>query len=172
MKMSRCWKLGDNVPTDEILPSRYMVLTNPSELGLHILESVKPGFARQLAKGDILVAGYNFGCGSSREHAPLALKGAGIGAIVAKSYARIFFRNCINIGIPAVVCPAAADRLAGGENAEINFESSTLTVHNDNDNGKSEIYHFDPFPPFILEYLSNGGLINTLNRNRAEIHVF
>jgi 3-isopropylmalate/(R)-2-methylmalate dehydratase small subunit len=169
MKMSRCWKLGDNVPADEILPSQYMVLTDPSELGLHVLESVNPEFARQLAKGDILVVGSNFGCGSSREHAPLALKGAGIGAIVAKSYARIFFRNCINIGMPALVCPAAADRIMGGEDAQVDFTSSTITIHGDND--KRETHHFEPFPPFILEYISNGGLINTLNRSRAASHV-
>ena len=167
--MNRCWKLGDNVPTDEILPSQYMVLTDPSELGLHILEGVNPGFARQLAKGDILIAGSNFGCGSSREHAPLALKGAGIGAIVAKSYARIFFRNCINIGLPVVVCPAVSEEIVGGENAEMDFKLSVITLHNDK--GKSEIYHFEPFPPFILEYLSNGGLINTLNRTRTGTHV-
>ncbi|MDR1730475.1 MAG: 3-isopropylmalate dehydratase small subunit [Synergistaceae bacterium] len=162
--MNHCWKLGDNVPTDEILPFQYMVLTDPSELGLHILENVKPGFARRLARGDILAAGSNFGCGSSREQAPLALKGAETGAIVAKSYARIFFRNCINIGLPAVVCPAAVDAIVEGDRAEVNLTSGEIVVMKENDN--RAFYKFEPFPPFLLEYLLNGGLINTLNQRR------
>ncbi|MDR1977146.1 MAG: 3-isopropylmalate dehydratase small subunit [Synergistaceae bacterium] len=162
--MNRCWKLGDNVATDEILPFQYMVLTEPSELGLHVLENVKPGFARQLAKGDILVAGSNFGYGSSREHAPLALKGAGTGAVIAKSFARIFFRNCINIGLPAIVCPAAANAISEGESVELDLKLGKISVICRDSGSKSTSYAFEPFPPFLLEYLLNGGLINTLNR--------
>jgi 3-isopropylmalate/(R)-2-methylmalate dehydratase small subunit len=136
-------------------------------LALHILENVKPGFARQLAKGDILAAGFNFGCGSSREHAPLALKGAGIKAVVAKSFARIFFRNCINLGIPAILCPEAADAIQEGESAGLDLEAGKITVARNGKDGESAVYHFEPFPSFILEYLLNGGLINTLNRRRA-----
>jgi 3-isopropylmalate/(R)-2-methylmalate dehydratase small subunit len=157
--MNRCWKLGDNVATDELLPFQYMTLTEPSELGLHVLENVRPGFAEKLSPGDVLVCGTNFGCGSSREHAPLALKGAGIGAIVAESYARIFFRNCINIGLPAVVCPAAAKEIGEGAFAELNLAAGTIETQD------GKIFTFEPFPPFLMEYLLNGGLINTLNQN-------
>ncbi|GHS85866.1 3-isopropylmalate dehydratase small subunit [Synergistales bacterium] len=157
--MSRCWKLGDNVSTDEILPFQYMVLTDPSDLGKHVLGNVKPGFAAQLARGDILVAGLNLGYGSSREHAPLALKGAGIGAVVASSFARIFFRNCINIGLPAIVCPAASNDVLDGDDIEINLRSGEIR------NATQDTrYAFDPFPPFIMEYIENGGLIDTLNK--------
>jgi 3-isopropylmalate/(R)-2-methylmalate dehydratase small subunit len=154
--MSRFWKLGDNVATDEILPSQYMVLTEPSELALHILENVKPGFARRLTKGDVLLAGFNFGCGSSREHAPLALKGAGIEAIAAKSYARLFFRNCINLGIPAVVCPGAVDGIEDGGAAEFDAAQGFIRA-------KGKTYAFEALPPFIMRYVLEGGLINTVN---------
>jgi 3-isopropylmalate/(R)-2-methylmalate dehydratase small subunit len=107
----------------------------------------------------MLVCGTNFGCGSSREHAPLALKGAGIGAIVAKSYARIFFRNCINIGLPAVVCPPAAEEIEEGAFAALNLAAGTIKTQS------GKIFTFEPFPPFLMEYLLNGGLINTLNQN-------
>ncbi|MDR2529123.1 MAG: 3-isopropylmalate dehydratase small subunit [Synergistaceae bacterium] len=159
--MTRCWKLGDNVATDELLPFQYMTLTTPSELGHHVLENVRPGFVEQLAPGDILICGTNFGCGSSREHAPLALKGAGVGAIIAKSYARIFFRNCINIGLPAVVCPSAVNEIQEGESAALNLAAGGIEVQS----GKT--FTFDPFPPFLLEYLLNGGLINYLNKRQA-----
>ncbi|MDR3355483.1 MAG: 3-isopropylmalate dehydratase small subunit [Synergistaceae bacterium] len=161
--MSRCWKLGDNVSTDEILPFQYMVLTDPSELGRHILGSVKPGFAEQLTRGDVLVAGLNFGYGSSREHAPLALKGAGIGAVVARSFARIFFRNCINIGLPAIVCSAAVDGICEGDSIGIGLQSGV--IQNETSGAR---YAFAPFPPFIMEYVENGGLINTLNKRNSD----
>jgi 3-isopropylmalate dehydratase small subunit len=157
--MNRCWKLGDNVATDELLPFQYMTLTEPSELGLHLLENVRPGFAGKLSPGDVLVCGVNFGCGSSREHAPLALKGAGVGAVVAKSYARIFFRNCINIGLPAVICPSAAEEIGEGDSVVLNLETGKIETRN-------KIFTFEPFPTFLMEHLLNGGLINTLNRQR------
>ena len=157
--MSRCWKLGDNVSTDEILPFQYMVLTDPSELGRHILGNVKPGFAERLTRGDVLVAGLNFGYGSSREHAPLALKGAGIGAVVARSFARIFFRNCINIGLPAIVCPEAVSGICDGDSIEIDLRLGGIR-----NAARDAQYAFAPFPPFIMEYVENGGLINTLNK--------
>lgn len=162
--MSRCWKLGDNVATDEILPFQYMTLTEPEELGLHVLENVRPGFAAQLAPGDILVAGSNFGYGSSREHAPLALKGAKVGAVVAASYARIFFRNCINIGLPAVVCPAGAEEAEEGDCITLDMQAGTLRNET-----KNRSYAFQPFPESVIEYLADGGLINTLNKKRREI---
>ena len=157
--MNLCWKLGDNVATDELLPFQYMTLTDPSELGLHIFENVRPGFAAKLSPGDILICGANFGCGSSREHAPLALKGAGIGAVAAKSYARIFFKNCINIGLPAVVCPSASEEIEEGDSAALNLVTGKIETQS------GKIFTFEPFPPFLMEYLLNVGLISTLNRN-------
>lgn len=152
--MGRCWKLGDNVTTDEILPSQYMVLTEPRELGCHLFENVNPGFAGRLA------AGFNFGCGSSREHAPLALKGAGVAAIVAKSFARIFFRNCVNLGIPAIACPGAVDGINDGDSIEVDFRHGFIKTG-------GNVYEYEPFPPFLLEYVLNGGLIETLNKQRS-----
>lgn len=160
--MGACWILGDNVATDEILPFQYMVLTEPAELGKHVLENVKPGFAAGLKQGDILVAGTNFGYGSSREHAPLALKGAGVGAIVARSFARIFFRNCINIGLPVIVCPAAVDAAVEGDDLLVDYQAGVVR------NTTKRISHtFPPFPESVREYLENGGLINTLNKRRT-----
>ncbi len=160
--MGRAWTLGDNVATDEILPFNYMTLTEPAELGLHVLENVRPGFARKIAPGDIIVAGGNFGYGSSREHAPLSLKGAGLGAVVARSFARIFFRNCINIGLPAIVCPGASSDVAEGDELAIDVAAGVITNVT-----KGRSHSFPPFPESVMEYLRNGGLVNTVNRQRA-----
>ena len=159
----KAWKLGDNVATDEILPFQYMVLTDPAELGKHVLENVKPGFAQKLTAGDIILAGENMGYGSSREHAPLALKGAGIGAVIAHSFARIFYRNCINLGIPVIVCPRAVDESREGDELSVDVENGvvvneTLGVR----------FPFEPFPQFILRYISKGGLIELLNEQRRK----
>jgi 3-isopropylmalate dehydratase, small subunit len=160
--MGRCWKMGDNVATDEILPFQYMTLTEPSELGRHVLENVKPGFAQSIAAGDIIVAGGNFGYGSSREQAPLSLKGAGVGAVVARTFARIFFRNCINIGLPVIVCTEASDKAREGDILTIDFEEGVVCNET-----LGQSYPFPPFPKAVREYLDNGGLINTLNKKRA-----
>ncbi len=160
--MSRAWKLGDNVATDEILPFQYMTLTEPAELGQHVLENVRPGFAARLAPGDIIVAGGNFGYGSSREQAPLSLKGAGIGAVVAKSFARIFFRNCINIGLPAVVCPEACREAEEGDELALDIAGGRIV-----NSTKGTSHAFPPFPESVMEYLRDGGLVNTVNRRRA-----
>ncbi|MDR3165223.1 MAG: 3-isopropylmalate dehydratase small subunit [Synergistaceae bacterium] len=156
--MNRCWKMGDNISTDEILPSQYMTLTEKTELARHLMENAAPDFARLLKPGDIILGGNNFGYGSSREHAPLALKGAEVGAIVAKSFARIFFRNCINIGLPAITCPEAADEIQDGSCAAIDLANGVII------SGKS--YGFDPFPDFIMECIREGGLISALNKRR------
>lgn len=160
--MSRCWKFGDNVATDEILPFQYMTLTEPADLGKHVLENMKPEFAQKLQAGDIVVAGANFGYGSSREHAPLALKGAGVGAVVAQSFARIFFRNCINIGLPVVVCPRAVDEAEEGDDLAVDIAAGTIRNVT-----RGKAYAFPPFAASVLEYLNNGGLINTLNKRRS-----
>ena len=160
--MSRAWKLGDNVATDEILPFQYMTLTEPSELGRHVLENVKPGFAQSLAAGDVIVAGGNFGYGSSREQAPLSLKGAGIGAVVAATFARIFFRNCINIGLPAIVCPEASREVHDGDDLVVDIAGGVIR---NNTSGAS--YAFIPFSESVMEYLRDGGLVNTVNKHRS-----
>lgn len=159
----RCWKLGDNVATDEILPFQYMVLTDPEELGRHVLENVKPGFAAQVTPGDVIVAGNNMGYGSSREHAPLALKGAGVGAVIARSFSRIFYRNCINIGLPAIVCAEAVDGSDEGDLLDADIESGVIRNYM-----KGASFPFDPFPPFILNYLLKGGLIAALNEEAEQ----
>ncbi len=160
--MSRAWKLGDNVATDEILPFQYMTLTEPSELGQHVLENVKPGFAAQIAPGDIIVAGGNFGYGSSREQAPLSLKGAGIGAVVAKTFARIFYRNCINIGLPVIACPEASRDAEEGDDLAVDYARGIIVNRT-----KGTSHAFPPFPESIMEYLRNGGLVNTVNKRRG-----
>lgn len=157
--MNRCWKMGDNISTDEILPSQYMTLTDKTELARHLMENAAPDFARLLTPGDIILGGNNFGYGSSREHAPLALKGAEVGAIAAKSFARIFFRNCINIGLPAITCPEVVDEIPDGSYAAIDLTNGVIISE-----GKS--YSFDPFPDFIMEYITEGGLISALNKRR------
>jgi 3-isopropylmalate/(R)-2-methylmalate dehydratase small subunit len=157
--MSRCWKFSDNVSTDEILPSQYMTLTDKSELALHLMENVRPDLARELGQGDIVVGGDNFGYGSSREHAPLAMKGAGVGAVVAKSFARIFFRNCINIGLPAITCPKAAESIQDSDSADIDLAGGVVL-------SGGAAYEFEPFPDFVVEYITEGGLINALNKHR------
>ncbi|MDR1745367.1 MAG: 3-isopropylmalate dehydratase small subunit [Planctomycetota bacterium] len=162
--MSRCWKFGDNVATDEILPFQYMTLTEPAELGLHVLENARPGFAQKIAKGDIIVAGGNFGYGSSREQAPLSLKGAGAGAVVARTFARIFFRNCINIGLPAIVCPEASADANEGDDLAVDIAAGTIR-----NNTKGAAYAFPPFPESVMEYLRNGGLVNTVNKRRSGV---
>jgi len=157
------WKFGSNLATDEILPFQYMVLTDPAELGKHVLENVRPGFAAQPKPGDVIIAGDNMGYGSSREHAPLALKGAGVGAVIARSFARIFYRNCINLGIPVIVCTQASDECAEGDSLSVDLERGVIA---DETTGKQ--YSFEPFPEFIQKYISKGGLIELLNEQRKK----
>ena len=155
MKISgRVWKFGDNIDTDVILPGKYLTLTDPRELAQHAMEGVNPEFSRKVKAGDIIVAGRNFGCGSSREHAPLALKHLGIGAVVAKSFARIFFRNAVNIGLPVVICPEAYEAVEQGDLVEIDLEGGVLR-----DLSKGVELKFKPLPEFLVEILSKGGLI-------------
>ena len=159
----KAWKLGNNFATDEILPFQYMVLTDPAELGKHLLENARPGLAAQIRPGDVIVAGDNMGYGSSREHAPLALKGAGVGAVIARSFARIFYRNCINLGIPVIICPQAADECAEGDVLSIDLERGKIANET-----KGTSYAFAPFPEIIQKYISKGGLIELLNEQRRK----
>ncbi len=150
--MGRVWKFGNDVDTDAIIPGRFLILNDPKELARHAFEGVRPEFKDQVRPGDIIVAGDNFGCGSSREHAPLALKGAGVRCVIAKSFARIFFRNSINIGVALLECPDA-DRIAEGDVLEVN-EAEGIIVNKT----KKETYRAKPLPEFLREIVRSGGL--------------
>lgn len=151
----RIWVFGDNIDTDAIIAARYLSTTDPRELAAHLMEDIKPDFPGLVQNGDIIVAGNNFGCGSSREHAPLAIKGAGIACVIARSFARIFYRNSINIGLPILECDEDLSGLRAGEDQlKVNFDLGTITHLQ---SGRE--YHADPFPPFMQELISRGGLV-------------
>jgi len=148
------WKYGENVDTDGIIPARYLNVSDPEQLARHCLEDLDPSFTGRVQPGDVIVAGRNFGCGSSREHAPLAIKAAGVSCVVARSFARIFYRNAINIGFPILECPAAVEKLATGHQLEVDLETGqirNLTTGGD--------YRAKPYPPFMMELLRAGGLV-------------
>ncbi len=153
--MGRTWKCGDNIDTDVIIPARYLDTTDPRELGSHCLEDLNIDLGEKIEPGDILVAGENFGCGSSREHAPIALKAVGLSAIVAKSFARIFYRNAINIGLPVVEVLEAVDHIDEGDIIEVDLAKGTLRNID-----KDESYGFHPLPDFILDIVLSGGLVD------------
>ncbi|MHA2407029.1 MAG: 3-isopropylmalate dehydratase small subunit [Candidatus Ranarchaeia archaeon] len=150
----RTWKFGDSISTTQIYPGRYLDLFDPKEIGAHAMEGVDPSFTKKVTSGDILVAGKNFGCGSSREQAIISLRAAGIQAIIAESFSRIFYRNSINQGIPPIIAKGFSKSLSEGDIVEINFE--TTTVINHTKNYKSV---FTGFPPFIQNILEKGGLV-------------
>ena len=148
------WKYGDNVDTDAIIPARFLTVSSPEKLSQHCMEGIDPAFVGAVRPGDLVVAGENFGCGSSREHAPLALQAAGVSCVIARSFARIFYRNAINIGLPIVECKEAVNHSETGHRLEVDLESGTvrnLTTGND--------YRAKPYPPFMMELLSAGGLV-------------
>lgn len=149
----RVWKFGDDVDTDAVIPGRYLILNTPVELAVHAFEGVRPEFAKEVNENDIIVAGNNFGCGSSREHAPLALKGTKIGCLIAKSFARIFFRNAINIGVALLECPDT-DRIDDGD--EIEVDLATGVIENKT---KGESYQATALPDFVRGIVDAGGLI-------------
>lgn len=160
MKLTgRVWKYGDNVDTDVIIPARYLNISAPEELAPHCMEDIDPTFAERVQPGDIVVAGANFGCGSSREHAPLALKGAGVSCVVAKSFARIFFRNAINIGLPILTCPQAVEGTEAGQRLEVELERGIIR---NLDTG--EEFRAEPYPPFMMEIIEAGGLVEQTRR--------
>ena len=150
-------RYGDNVDTDVIIPARYLNTTDHQELAAHCMEDLDPSFVSRVKPGDIIVAGENFGCGSSREHAPLCIKTAGISVVIAKSFARIFYRNSINIGLPIMECPEAVDAISAGDTVSVDFDTGVIT---DETNGK--VFHAEPFPPFIQEIISAGGLMKSI----------
>jgi 3-isopropylmalate/(R)-2-methylmalate dehydratase small subunit len=150
----RVWKYGDNVDTDAIIPARYLNVSTPEALAGHCMEDIDASFAGKVQEGDILVGGANFGCGSSREHAPLALKGAGISCVIASSFARIFYRNAINIGLPILECPEAVEATEIGHTLEVDLERGAVA---NLDTGQS--FQAEPYPPFLMGIIEAGGLI-------------
>ena len=157
----KVFKYPDNVDTDVIIPARYLNTADAKELALHCMEDIDTEFVKQVEAGDIMVAGWNFGCGSSREHAPLVIKTCGTGCVIAKSFARIFYRNAINIGLPILECEEAAEAIEAGSKVSVDFDTGIIT---DITNGKT--YQAQPFPEFIQNIIKNGGLLASL---RAQI---
>jgi len=153
----KVFKYPDNVDTDVIIPARYLNTPNAQELAKHCMEDIDDTFVERVEKGDVIVAGYNFGCGSSREHAPLVIKTCGCGCVIAKSFARIFYRYAINIGMPILECPEAAEEIADGDEVSIDFTTGIIT---DITTGKT--YKAEPFPPFIQSIIEKGGLLASL----------
>ena len=151
------FKYPDNVDTDVIIPARYLNTSDAQELAKHCMEDIDTEFVKKVQPGDIMVAGWNFGCGSSREHAPLVIKTCGTGCVIAKSFARIFYRNAINIGLPILECEAAADEIEAGHQVSVDFDTGIIT---DVTTGKT--YQAQPFPPFIQNIISKGGLMASL----------
>ena len=154
----KVYKYGDNVDTDVIIPARYLNITDGMELAKHCMEDIDKEFIKTVQKGDIMVAQKNFGCGSSREHAPLVIKCAGVSCVIAETFARIFYRNAINIGLPIIECAEAANAIEAGDEVEIDFDSGM--IHNIT---KNESYKGQAFPSFMQKIISAGGLINYIN---------
>jgi len=151
----KAWVYGDNVDTDVIIPARYLNSTDAKELAAHCMEDIDKDFAGKVQQGDIIVAGENFGCGSSREHAPIAIKACGVSAVIAKSFARIFFRNAINIGLPIIENAELTDEASNGDEIEIDLSKGVVKNLT-----KGKEYEIAPFPPSIQELIATGGLIN------------
>ena len=151
------FKYPDNVDTDVIIPARYLNTPNAQELAKHCMEDIDADYVNRVSPGDVMVAGWNFGCGSSREHAPLVIKTCGTGCVIAKSFARIFYRNAINIGLPILECEQAAEEIAAGDEVSVDFDTGIIT---DITTGKT--YQAEPFPPFIQNIIRKGGLLASL----------
>ena len=155
-------KYGDHVDTDVIIPARYLATQDPKELAAHCMEDIDPDFPRKNRPGDILVAGVNFGCGSSREHAPIAIQASGVSCVIAKTFARIFYRNAINIGLAILECPEASDGIAEGDEVAVDFDTGVIT---DVTSGKA--YQAEPFPEFIKEMIQAGGLMASIRKREG-----
>jgi 3-isopropylmalate/(R)-2-methylmalate dehydratase small subunit len=154
---NKVWKFGDNIDTDLIIPARYLNTSEPKELAEHAMEDADPTWVSKKKPGDFIVGGENFGCGSSREHAPIAIKAAGVKAVIAKSFARIFYRNAINIGLPILESPEAVDQLKEGDQIEVDLAKGQIK-----NIGSGAVYTAQPFPPFMQKIIDHGGLINYL----------
>ena len=156
--MSKVWRYGDHIDTDVIIPARYLNITNYAELAAHCMEDIDKDFVSNVKKGDIIVADKNFGCGSSREHAPIAIKAAGVSCVIAETFARIFYRNAINIGLPIIECAEASRDIEDGDEVEIDFDSGVITNVT-----KNKQYKGQAFPEFMQKLIAAGGLINYIN---------
>ena len=152
-------KYGDNVDTDVIIPARYLNTADHKELASHCMEDIDKDFTQKVKLGDIMVGGANFGCGSSREHAPIAIKQSGISCVIAKTFARIFFRNSINIGLAILECPEASERISAGDDVSVDFDTGIITNHTTN-----ETYQAEPFPEFVKEIIKADGLMNSIGK--------
>ncbi|MCR4896920.1 MAG: 3-isopropylmalate dehydratase small subunit [Lachnospiraceae bacterium] len=157
----RVFKYGDNVDTDVIIPARYLNSSDPAELATHCMEDIDKEFVDKVNKGDIIVANKNFGCGSSREHAPIAIKASGVSCVIAETFARIFYRNAINIGLPIIECPEAAVAISAGDEVEIDFDSGEIR-----DLTTGETFHGQAFPEFMQKIIANEGLVQWINNGR------
>ena len=153
----KVWRYGDNIDTDVIIPARYLNTFDPKELAKHCMVDIDKDFAQKVKSGDIMVGGKNFGCGSSREHAPIAIKASGVSCVIASTFARIFYRNAINIGLPILECDAAAQEIQAGDEVEVDFDTGVIT---DVTTGKT--YKAQPFPPFIQNIIQKGGLLKSI----------
>ncbi|MBQ2636325.1 MAG: 3-isopropylmalate dehydratase small subunit [Methanobrevibacter sp.] len=156
----KAWKFGNDIDTDIIVPGRYLIYTDEERLSKHCMEGLDPDFSDKCNKGDFIVAGRNFGCGSSREHAPIALKGVGVSAVIAESFARIFYRNATNVGVPLLEAPGISELVENEEEIEVDMDEGTIT------NSNGEKITFKKLPPFMLEILEQGGLIEYLKNKR------
>lgn len=158
--MGKVFKYGDNVDTDVIIPARHLSTSDPKELAEHCMEDIDSEFAKKVKLGDIIVAGNNFGCGSSREHAPVAIKGSGISCVIAPTFARIFYRNAFNTGLPILECKEAAESIDQGDNVTVDFSTGEIANIT-----KGEAYQAEPFPEFIRTIIECDGLVNYVKKN-------
>lgn len=162
MIRGKVWKFGDHVDTDVIIPARYLNAPEPSELAKHCMEDIDSSFAGSVQAGDIMVGGWNFGCGSSREHAPVAIQASGITCVIAASFARIFYRNSINIGFPILECPEASEAIKAGDIVTVDTETGKIT-----DETTGQVFEAKPFPPFIQKIVESGGLLPYLKEKQG-----
>ena len=157
------FKYGDNIDTDVIIPARYLNTPDHRELAAHCMEDIDASFIKTMKPGDIIVGGFNFGCGSSREHAPIAIKASGVSCVIAKTFARIFYRNSINIGLAILECPEASDRIRAGDEVAVDFDTGLIENLT-----RGERYRAEPFPPFIKVIISCNGLMNALAEGKGK----
>ena len=160
----RIWKFGDNIDTDAIIPARYLNIWDPQGLAAHCMEDADPDFMKKMKPGDIIVGGENFGCGSSREHAPIAIKAAGIACVVAKSFASIFYRNSFNMGLPIFESRDLWEQVTGGSEIEVDADGGLIRILGD----AAEPLRIQPVPPFMQELIADGGLMNHIAKARAK----
>lgn len=159
----KVWKFGDNVDTDAIIPARYLTTSDPGQLAKHCMEDADPNFVARMNKGDIIMGGENFGCGSSREHAPISIKAAGVSCVIAKSFARIFYRNAFNMGLPIFESREFVDAIKEGEEINVDSTKGTILIA-----GSDKVFKINPIPPFMEELIADGGLMKHIARKRGK----